>query len=72
MALLLENVRCVDPSVGLDMVTNIAIRDGNIVEISPEAEIAKGERRDLTGICRVCHAQYSACLRHRLTRKLCA
>lgn len=49
MALLLENLRCIDPSVGLDEVTNLAIKDGVIVEVSPEAQIARGERRDLTG-----------------------
>lgn len=49
MALLLEQVRCIDPSVGLDEVMNIAIRDGVIVEVSPHANIAKGERRNLAG-----------------------
>lgn len=49
MALLLENVRCIDPAVGLDKVANIAIKDGVIVEVSPDADIAKGERRNLEG-----------------------
>ena len=49
MALLLENIRCIDPSVGLDEVTNIAIKEGKIVEVSPKASVAKGERRDLSG-----------------------
>lgn len=49
MALLLENVRCIDPLADLDEISNIAIKDGVIVEVSPTANIAKGERRDLTG-----------------------
>jgi len=49
MALLLENLRCIDPLVGLDEVTNIAIKDGKIVEVSPGTTINKGERRDLSG-----------------------
>ena len=49
MALLLEKVRCIDPLVGLDEITNIAIKDGKIVEIDADATIAKGERRNLEG-----------------------
>ncbi|MCL2806567.1 MAG: dihydroorotase [Coriobacteriia bacterium] len=49
MALLLENLRCIDPSVDLDMLANIAIKDGKIVSVGPDAAIEKGERRDLSG-----------------------
>ena len=49
MALLLENVRAIDPSMGLDEITNIAIKDGKIVAIGSDITIEKGERRDLTG-----------------------
>jgi len=49
MALLLEKLRCIDPLAGLDEITNIAIRDGKIVEIGPNADISKGERRDMSG-----------------------
>ena len=49
MALLLKNVRCVDPASGLNEVTSIAIKDGIITHVAPDASIAKGEERDLTG-----------------------
>jgi dihydroorotase len=49
MALLLENVRCIDPSLELDELCNLAIRDGRIVARGPEVDIAKGVRRDLSG-----------------------
>jgi dihydroorotase len=49
MALLLENLRCIDPSVKLDEVTTIAIKDGRIVAVGPDVSIDKGERRDMTG-----------------------
>lgn len=49
MALLLENVRCIDPSVGLDAVNNIAIKDGVIVALGSDVDIARGERRNLAG-----------------------
>lgn len=49
MALLLKNVRCIDPAQKLDQVCNIAIKDGVIIEVSPTATIAKGVERDLTG-----------------------
>jgi dihydroorotase len=51
MALLLKNARCVDPTVGLDSMCDILIRDGKIVEIgAPDSVvIIKGVERDLTG-----------------------
>ncbi|MCL2529697.1 MAG: dihydroorotase, partial [Coriobacteriia bacterium] len=49
MALLLKNLRCIDPSAGLDEVTNIAIKDGKITKIGPNASIDKGETRDMSG-----------------------
>ena len=49
MSLLLENLRCIDPQVGLDEVTNIVIEAGRIIEVSPTAQIAQGQRRDLSG-----------------------
>ena len=42
MALLLKNGRVIDPSVGLDAVCDIVIRDGRIVEIGEDLAIAKG------------------------------
>lgn len=49
MALLLENLRCIDPAQGLDEITSLAIKDGKIIEVSPTARIAKGEKRNLKG-----------------------
>ena len=42
MALLLKNGRVVDPSVGLDAVCDMVIRDGRIVEIGEDLSIPKG------------------------------
>lgn len=42
MALLLKNGRVVDPSVGLDAVCDVVIRDGRIVEIGEDLSIPKG------------------------------
>jgi len=42
VALLLKNGRVIDPSVGLDAVCDIVIRDGRIVEIGEDLAIAKG------------------------------
>ena len=42
MALLLKNGRVIDPSVSLDAVCDIVIRDGRIVEIGEDLAIAKG------------------------------
>ncbi|MEI7814937.1 MAG: amidohydrolase family protein, partial [Coriobacteriia bacterium] len=42
MALLLKNGRVIDPSVSLDAVCDIVIRDGRIVEIGEDLSIAKG------------------------------
>lgn len=49
MALLLKGARLVDPSVGLDEVADMIVRDGVIVEIGQNLSIPKGETRDLTG-----------------------
>jgi dihydroorotase len=49
MALLLKNLRCIDPSVNLDAINDIVIQDSKIVEIGNALSIAKGETRDLTG-----------------------
>ncbi len=43
MALLLRGGRVVDPSVGLDAVCDVVIRDGVIVEIGTDLSIPKGE-----------------------------
>jgi len=42
VALLLKNGRVIDPSVSLDAVCDIVIRDGRIVEIGEDLSIAKG------------------------------
>ena len=42
MALLLKNGRVLDPSVGLDAVCDVIIRDGRIVEIGADLSIPKG------------------------------
>ena len=42
MALLLKNGRVIDPSVGLDAVCDVVIRDGRIVEIGEDLSIPKG------------------------------
>ena len=42
MALLLKNGRVLDPSVGLDAVCDVIIRDGRIVEIGEDLSIPKG------------------------------
>ncbi|MDR1359197.1 MAG: dihydroorotase, partial [Coriobacteriales bacterium] len=49
MALLLENLRCIDPALGLDEHCNLAIKDGRIVARGPDVDIEKGVRRDLSG-----------------------
>lgn len=49
MALLLKNGRVVDPSVGLDSVCDIVIRDGVIVEVGTDLTIPKGIVKDCTG-----------------------
>jgi dihydroorotase len=48
---LLKGARCVDPSVGLDGICDILIRDGEIVELGEPgcAALIKGVERDLTG-----------------------
>ncbi|MHB1341115.1 MAG: dihydroorotase [Coriobacteriia bacterium] len=48
MALLLKNGRVVDPSVGLNEVADIVIRDGVIVEIGKDLTIPKGETLDVS------------------------
>ncbi len=42
MALLLKNGRVVDPAVPLDEIADVVIRDGRIVEIGRDLQIAKG------------------------------
>jgi len=49
MALLLKGARLVDPSVGLDEVADIVVRDGLIAEVGKDLEIPKGEAVDMTG-----------------------
>ncbi|MGV8082524.1 MAG: dihydroorotase [Coriobacteriia bacterium] len=49
MALLLKNGRFVDPSVGLDCVCDMVIRDGLIAEIGEDLTIPKGITVDCTG-----------------------
>ncbi|MDR3052386.1 MAG: dihydroorotase [Coriobacteriales bacterium] len=49
MALLLKNARCVDPSVGLDAVVDVLLRDGVIVELGCDLTVSKGETVDLVG-----------------------
>jgi dihydroorotase len=43
VALLLRGGRVVDPAAGLDLVADVVIRDGRIVEIGQDLRIAKGE-----------------------------
>ncbi|MBW6468287.1 MAG: dihydroorotase [Coriobacteriia bacterium] len=43
MALLLKNGRLVDPEVGLDVVADMIVRDGRIVEIGEDLTIPKGQ-----------------------------
>lgn len=43
MALLLKNGRLVDPEVGLDVVADMIVRDGRIVEIGEDLSIPKGQ-----------------------------
>ncbi|MDR1014109.1 MAG: dihydroorotase [Coriobacteriales bacterium] len=51
MALLLKNVRCVDPAVGLDGERDVLVRDGVIVETGEPGSVVlvKGVERDLAG-----------------------
>lgn len=49
MALLLKNVRMIDPECNLDQVGDMVVRDGKIVEIGSSLSIEKGITRDLTG-----------------------
>ena len=49
MALLLKNVRAIDPQVALDEVCDIVIRDGKIAEVGRNLSIEKGETRDMGG-----------------------
>ena len=49
MALLLKNVRAIDPQVALDEVCDIVIRDGKIAEVGQNLSIEKGETRDMGG-----------------------
>lgn len=49
MALLLKGGRVVDPSVGLDEVSDIVIRDGIVVEVGQDLSIPKGETVDCAG-----------------------
>lgn len=49
MALLLKNVRVIDPQQNMDKIADIVIRDGKIVEVGEGLSIPKGVERDLTG-----------------------
>ena len=49
MALLLKNAHAIDPQVGLNEVCEILIRDGKIVEVGHDLQMAKGIERDLGG-----------------------
>ena len=49
MALLIKNVRAIDPQQQLDEVCDILVRDGKIVEVGKDLSIEKGETRDLSG-----------------------
>ncbi len=50
MALLLKNAHLVDPSVGLDQLGDVLIRDGRIVEVGPNLpDPPKGVVKDLGG-----------------------
>ncbi|MDR2493519.1 MAG: dihydroorotase [Coriobacteriales bacterium] len=53
MALLLKSARCIDPSVGLDRVTDLLIRDGRIVEVAEGIQLNKGVEIDCTGLIAV-------------------
>jgi dihydroorotase len=46
VALLLRNARMIDPSVGLDAVGDIVVRDGLVAEVGADLKIAKGETVD--------------------------
>lgn len=50
VALLLKGGRVVDPSVGLDDIVDIVVRDGAIVEVGRDLSIPKGIVRDCTGL----------------------
>lgn len=49
MALLLKGARLIDPSLSLDGVCDVVIRDGKIVEVGENLSIDKGVERDLSG-----------------------
>lgn len=49
MALLLKGARLVDPSIGLDDVADMVVRDGKIVEVGRGLTIPKGVEVDLAG-----------------------
>lgn len=49
MALMLRNVRAIDPQVGLDDVVDILVRDGRVVEVGHDLVLPKGVERDLAG-----------------------
>jgi len=49
VALLLKGGRVVDPSVGLDAVCDVLIRDGEIVEVGVGLTMPKGEEVDCSG-----------------------
>jgi dihydroorotase len=49
VALLLKGGRVIDPSVGLDAVCDVLIRDGEIVEVGVDLVLPKGESVDCTG-----------------------
>ena len=51
MALLLRNARCIDPAVALDVLRDLLVRDGVVVEVGEPGtvELPKGSQVDLTG-----------------------
>ena len=49
MALLIKNVRAIDPQIGLDSVVDIIVRDGVVAEVGSGLSVEKGIERDCTG-----------------------
>ncbi|MDO5044896.1 MAG: dihydroorotase [Coriobacteriia bacterium] len=49
MALLIKNVRAIDPSIKLDEVVDIIVRDGKVVEVGHNLSIPKGVSYDYSG-----------------------
>ncbi len=49
MALLLKNIRVIDPQQNLDQVCDVIVRDGKYVQLGQDLSIPKGLTRDMTG-----------------------